>query len=86
MAEGTSAIMMTNLLIGHKAISHDRTMVLSWANRGASIPGYPSLTVGLGYPTEFQKGHGGPGIDIPPGVKMLGCQLAQAGSKVLKLA
>jgi hypothetical protein len=41
--------------------------------RGASIPGYPSLTVG--YPTEFQKG----GIDIPPGVKMLGCQLAQAG-------
>jgi hypothetical protein len=45
------------------------------AFRGASIPGYPSLTVG--YPTEFQKG----GIDIPPGVKMLGCQLAhwQAG-------
>jgi hypothetical protein len=39
--------------------------------RGASIPGYPSLTVG--YPTELQKG----GIDIPPGVKMLGYQLAQ---------
>jgi hypothetical protein len=41
--------------------------------RGPSIPGYPSLTVG--YPTELQKG----GIDIPvipPGVKMLGCQLA----------
>ncbi len=37
---------------------------------------HPSLTVGItvGYPTEFQKG----GIDIPPGVKMLGCQLAQA--------
>jgi hypothetical protein len=28
------------------------------ANRGASIPGYPRLTVG--YPTEFQKG--GPGM------------------------
>ncbi len=38
----------------------------SGRTRGASIPGYPSLTVG--YPTEFQKG----GIDIPPGVKMLG--------------
>ncbi len=32
----------------------------------------------MGYPTEFQKG----GIDVPPGVKMLGCQLAQAGSSV----
>ncbi len=40
--------------------------------RGPSIPGYPSLTVG--YPTEFQKG----GIDIPPGVKMLGCQLSRS--------
>ncbi len=33
-AKGTSR--MTNLLIGHKAISHDRTMVLSWANNGTS--------------------------------------------------
>ncbi len=29
--------------------------------RGASIPGYPSFKLTVGYPTEFQKG----GIDIP---------------------
>ena len=38
--------------------------------RGTSIPGYPSLTVG--YPTEFQKG----GIDIPPSLKTVGCEVA----------
>ncbi len=48
-------------------------------SRGASIPGYPRLTVGYPTDSEFQKG--GTRIDIPPGVKMLpvGCMPARSG-------
>ncbi len=47
------------------------TPQLCSGDRGSSIPGYPSVTVG--YPTHFQKG----GIDIPPRMKMLRWQFAQ---------